>query len=448
MESALEQLLALRDADDRFDMSPEDLLPLQIQAANERFESHLGRSPLLRYRAEAGGITEIRAVADLVPLLFAHNTYKSYREAWLADGQWDRMARWLQTVSTYEAGGDAFDGVEGLDAWVERLEEGGRFVACSSGTTGKPAMLGATEHDLDFAAWANVSSCSWATGVAPANDRRFFGLGPRTAVTRNERTREALLAAFHSDTEEPYQLPVPIISTGAIMSMILLRRKITEGTAAASEVAEFERLSAERLAGMEEAVADAVDELIKSREQRLFLTGMWASLYPLAAGVRDRGYAGKDYRDDNTLMTAGGLKGAVLPPDFREVVYDTFGLTEEREYSLYSMQELNTPFPRCRSGRYHVAPWVIVLPLDPPGEQLLDASAGEIEARAAFFDLSLDGRWGGVISGDRVTVDVGACACGHQGPTVGPDIVRYSDLEGGDKITCAGTIDTYVKGAS
>ena len=66
------------------------------------------------------------------------------------------------------------------------------------------------------------------------------------------------------------------------------------------------------------------------------------------------------------------------------------------------MQELNTPFPRCRSGRYHVAPWVMVLPLDEPGEQLLDASAGEIEARAAFFDLSLDGRWGGVISGDKV----------------------------------------------
>ena len=90
----------------------------------------------------------------------------------------------------------------------------------------------------------------------------------------------------------------------------------------------------------------------------------------------------------------------------------------------------------------------MMLPLDAPGEELLDASDGEIEARAAFFDLSLEGRWGGVISGDRVTVDFRACDCGHKGPTIGPEIVRYADLEGGDKITCAGTIDAYVRGAA
>jgi hypothetical protein len=284
--------------------------------------------------------------------------------------------------------------------------------------------------------------------VAPANDRRFFGLGPQTNVTRNERTRQALVDAFHDDDEKPYQLPMPVITTGAMMAMILLRRRISEGTALASEVSEFERLSAERLAGVEEAVADAVEELIASRDQRLFLTGMWASLYPLAVGVRDRGLSGDDYRPDNTLLTGGGLKGADLPADYREFVHDTFGVTAQREYNFYSMQELNTPFPRCQAARYHVPPWVIVLPLDEPGENLLDASSGEIEARAAFLDLSLDGRWGGVISGDKVTVDAGACACGHQGPTFGPEIVRYADLAGGDKISCAGTIDAYVKGAA
>ena len=50
-----------------------------------------------------------------------------------------------------------------------------------------------------------------------------------------------------------------------------------------------------------------------------------------------------------------------------------------------------------------------------------------------------------VISGDRVDVDFAKCACGHHGPTIGPDIVRYADL-GGDKISCAGTIDAYVRG--
>ena len=135
------------------------------------------------------------------------------------------------------------------------------------------------------------------------------------------------------------------------MSMIMLRRKITDGTALASEVAEFERLSAARLTGVEEAMADAIDELIKSREQKLFLAGMWATLYPLAAGVRERGYGGSDFRDDNTLLTGGGLKGATLPDDYRDVVQSTFGVADEREYNFYSMQEVNTPFPRCRSSR-------------------------------------------------------------------------------------------------
>ena len=151
MTTALEQLLSLRDAPDRYDTPPEELLALQIEAVNERLEQHIDQIPLLKNRAESSGTSTVKEPADLVPLLFAHNTYKTYSEAWLLEGQWERMARWLQTVSTYDASGASFDGVDGLDAWVEALEREGRFVACSSGTTGKPAMLGAVESDLVFA---------------------------------------------------------------------------------------------------------------------------------------------------------------------------------------------------------------------------------------------------------------------------------------------------------
>jgi hypothetical protein len=456
MPSALEHLLGLRDADDRYDTPPAELLPLQIEAANERLETQLGQIPLLKNRAESGGIAKIGQPADLVPLLLAHNTYKTYAERWLTEGQWDRMAKWLATVSTYDletngsngSNGSTFADVDGLDEWLARLEDQGRYVACSSGTTGKPAMLGGTEGDIEFSARSQISSFSWATGIPPGRDRKFFGLGPRTTVARNERIRQALIDAFGSETAEPYQLPVPPITAGSVMAMIFLRRRIAEGEAQPSEVAEFERLSTERQASMDAAQADAIDALIKARDQKLLVTGMFASLYPLAVGVREQGYSGEDFQPDNALLTGGGLKGAQLPPDYREFIFDTFGVSEERAFHLYSMQELSTVFPRCRSGRYHVAPWVIALPLDEPGERLLDAGDGEVEARAAFLDLALEGRWGGVISGDRVHIDFRPCECGHQGPHIGPDIVRYSDLEGGDKITCAGTIDAYVRGSA
>lgn len=62
--------------------------------------------------------------------------------------------------------------------------------------------------------------------------------------------------------------------------------------------------------------------------------------------------------------------------------------------------------------------------------------------------MSLDGRWSGVITGDKIIADFGRCACDHQGPTVGDQIERYADLPGGDKISCAGTIDAYIRGAA
>jgi hypothetical protein len=446
MASALEHLLGLRDADDRYDIQPSELLPLQLEAANERFEQQVDQIPLLKNRASSGGVAKIGALADLVPLLFAHNTYKTYAEPWLMDGQWDRMSKWLATVSTYDASGADFSRVEGLDDWMARLEDEGRYVASSSGTTGKPALMGATAADLEFTSKAGVSSFAWATGVKPSKDRKFFGLGPRMNNARNEATRQAMLDAYGSESEEPYQLPIPPIRMGSVIQMILLRKRIGEGNAQPSEVAEFERLSGERQTNMDEAQADAIEALVKAREQKLLVTGFLPHVYPLAVGVREQGYSADDYQSDNLMLTGGGLKGATLPPDYREFIFGTFNLSERRMYQLYSMQELNTPFPRCEGGRYHVAPWVIALPLDAPGEQLLDAGDGDIEARAAFLDLSMDGRWGGVISGDRIDIDFGSCQCGHQGPHIGPEITRYADLEGGDKISCAGTIDAYVRG--
>jgi hypothetical protein len=148
------------------------------------------------------------------------------------------------------------------------------------------------------------------------------------------------------------------------------------------------------------------------------------------------------------MFVGGGLKGAQLPPDFLEFIMDTFNLRFDRVYQYYGMQEINTTMPRCGARRYHVPPWLILLLLDSGGDALIPPAEGEAEGRAGFFDLSLDGRWGGVISGDKISVRYGRCECGHEGPTVGYDIARYADLGDGDKITCAGTIDAYVRGVS
>lgn len=442
--TAVDQLLALQSATDRFDIDPADLRPLQIAAVNERLAERVEQIPLLRNRVQTAEIDKVVEPDDLVPLLFAHGAYKSYAQSWLAQGRWDRMAKWVGTVSTCPAGAVDIDGVAGLDEFVARMESVGCYLTCSSGTTGKPAMIACSASDLDVASNANVIGLTWATGIPADGSRKLFGLGPRTSVARNERARVALVRAFSTEADS-YQLAVEPISVGAVMDMVELRRRIADGTAGPSAITAFEATSVQRQSAMDAAVADAVDQLIAARDRQLLLTGMFASLYQVAAGVREKGFSGNDFRDDTALLVAGGLKGATLPADYREYVFETFNIAAERVYHFYTMQELNTPFPKCRTGRYHAPPWVLLLPLDEPGEKLIDNTGGPVQARGAFFDLSLEGRWGGVISGDRIDVDFGGCECGHQGPTVGPDIARYAEL-GGDKITCSGTIDAYIRG--
>jgi hypothetical protein len=101
----------------------------------------------------------------------------------------------------------------------------------------------------------------------------------------------------------------------------------------------------------------------------------------------------------------------------------------------------------CDHHRYHVPPWVIPVVLDRLGENLVDPVGGILEGRMAYLDLAIAGRWGGIISGDKVTVDMNPCPCGRTGPTI-IEVARYADLdEGDDKLTCAGTIDAYVRGS-
>ncbi|MEV5842484.1 hypothetical protein AB0M32_10990 [Streptomyces sp. NPDC051985] len=47
----------------------------------------------------------------------------------------------------------------------------------------------------------------------------------------------------------------------------------------------------------------------------------------------------------------------------------------------------------------------------------------------------------------QVSVDSSVCDCGRPGPAVLPDIQNYGELgRGGDKITCAATLDSFVRG--
>jgi hypothetical protein len=384
---------------------------------------------------------------DIVPLLFAHTAYKSYPEDWLIEHRWDRLRKWLDTVSTHRVKPMDTGDVRNLDDWLQRLEAHGHFVSCSSGTTGKCAMMNATQADLNFSGHGLLQGIIWA-GLAPNRDRLIVSLGQVASTPRNRATGLPMVQAFSPAGVAPIMPKVPPITIGGITEMVALRKKMAAGTAKPTEIAYVEAQSAERAKAVESSLEQAVDALLENRREKLHILGLFGPLYQVAERIRARGCSGKDFQE-NTSFISGGLKSAQLPPNYREFVFETFNLTPQRVCQAYGMQELNTTAIRCKAGRYHMPPWLILLLLDEPGEKLIEPPAsGEIEGRAAFFDLSLEGRWGGVISGDKVRATWARCACGNASPSVNAEIQRYADLAGGDKIACAGTIDAYVRGVS
>ncbi len=448
MDTAVDRLVGLVDAENPFDYDFSEVLPQQLAAANERFQSRVDKIKLLHNRAETAGVSGVGKMSDIVPLLFAHTAYKSYPEGWLSEQKWDRMGRWLDTVSTNRVAPMNTDGIDGLDDWLARLGEHGHYVSCSSGTTGKCAMMNATMADLEFSGHSLLQGMIWA-GLAPNRDRRMISLGQIAATPRNAASGRPIFEAFNTPDAMPFVPNLPPITIGGITEMVVLNKKIADGTAKPAEISHYEAQAAARQRAMESAVEQVADALIDSRHMRLHIMGMFAPMYKAAELVRARGYRGKDFSPENTGFVAGGLKRAQLPPNYREIIFETLNLSPERLCQSYGMQEINTNAVRCKAGRYHLPAWLLLLLLNESGEHLIEpATGGEIEGRAAFFDLSLDGRWGGVISGDKVRVSYDPCACGNRSPSVHPDIQRYADMASGDKIACAGTIDAYVRGVS
>lgn len=447
MTSAIERLTNLADDPNRFDHSAAELRDVQIAALDERFRERRERIGLLRHRAGEAGVDRVGRFEDAVPLLFPHSVYKSYPESYLTGQRWDRLGRWLGTLSAHPITAIDTGDIAGIDQWIERLHRAGHYVSCSSGTTGKPAMLLASEADMDWSRRDTVNLFAWGSGVRPAQDRRMMGLGLAAAVPKNMVIGSAQQQAYGDPAKERFGLPVAPLTVETMTGQVRLRRKIADGTALPEELTAYERTSAQRQEELDRALLAGAEAMIEHRAEKLYISGMWATLYQVAALVRERGYRAADFHPDNCVYVGGGLKRAQLPPDYRQFVYETFNIPPGREFQNYSMQELNSGMPKCQSGnRYHIPPWVVPFVLDDAGETLLASGAGEVEGRAAFFDLSLDGRWGGIITGDRIVVDFRPCACGNKGPSIADTIVRYADIAGDDKIACAGTADAYVRG--
>ena len=115
MGAAADKLTALVADPERFAFSAEELRETQVAALDERFQDRKDRIKLLNLRARDAGLESIRSISDIVPVLFPHTAYKSYPESFLMEERWDRLTKWLGTISPYPIEGVSLDGIDGID---------------------------------------------------------------------------------------------------------------------------------------------------------------------------------------------------------------------------------------------------------------------------------------------------------------------------------------------
>ena len=443
-----QQLLEMIQRDDRYDLPASYLDPLRLEAARELFAERREQISVLRRRAEDTGVTEIRGFEDLVPLLFSHTVYKSYPQNLVDQGKWAALGRWLKTLSVEDPTKVDVSDVTNVDAWIDRMRDAGHLLLATSGSSGKCSFLNSTRGDLELKKRHWAKTLGWPK-LTPKRDRAVFQLGPSRGP--NSAIEAAQIGAelwgrpgsIYFLTDEPLRI-------SEVSAMAAMRKRMQDGVATPQEIAEFERRGAAQAARMSESLnaARRHDPRASARADRADgPVGAAHGDHPARARARRARWR---FPSGQLHFGRRRREGRDIAADYVEQVDRFWGPVMRG--TGYGMTEMALLMPRCEKLRYHVPPALIMLLLDQPGEKLIAppvGKAGVVEGRYAFLDMLYEGRWGGLISGDKVQVDFAErCPCGRHGPTILDTIVRYSQVTGGDDhIGCAGTIDAYVRGA-
>jgi hypothetical protein len=444
--SSLDVIRDYINAEDPYLFGGDEIETLQLEAIRELFATRRKQIRILAQRAAGLSIDEIRSLDDLVPLLFAHQTYKSYPETFIRNNQWAMMNRWLDTLSTQRVENVDVADIRDTDSWIARLSQHGHHIVVSSGTSGKNSFLNRTSNDIAVSCASVVQNVALTQGITPgARDRPVILIGPSEGPYVFVTLMRALAEAF-ARPGQAYWLSDLALTEADTQRQGELRRKANDGSATPGELLELEETARVRQVEMEKAIGDLADVLIRHKDEPVMIIGLWAPHFILVEEARRRGMGNGQLHPQSTIFTGGGSKGAKLPDDFKQQIEAFYGVDSSRYYGNYGMVEMLTGFIECSAGRYHCPPWVKLLILDREGENLLTAEDGHVEGRMAFLDLAVEGRWGGVITADKVTVDYNRCSCGRSSASL-TSVVRYSDLaEGDDKLSCAGTMSSYIRG--
>lgn len=419
---------------------------VQLTAINLLLERRRAEIPVLAKLADTQEIRRIEQLEDTARILFAHDIYKSYPVSLLTKLRFDQLTKWLDRLTPHDLSAVDVRHCQSIDAWLDTLREQTALdVATSSGTSGTLSFFPKSKRDYRIGVTGLRVQLTQRFGSSQTDPNEpIHVLTPfyRDGYSTVTRLPAYFLDVFCHGDATRLHTALPFKASADLMWLAArLRAAQAKGDTGRVDVPdallarreEWNRIVAETPAQQTSFIREQVPEL---RGERVFALGITSLFYEIARSGLERGVRA-EFAPGSVVMGGGGGKGIVLPDDADEVIRSFFSV--ERVRGGYGMTEQNFYLVTCEHERLHVPPWVTVLLLDPESGQPLPRT-GVQTGRASFFDMSHDGGWGGIVSGDRITVDYTPCPCGRTTLHVAKKIQRFSEMTGDDdKITCAAT---------
>ena len=424
---------------ENMDSTPREKLDaLQLEGLKYRFDTLKEGIQMVQRLAKGQGIEKIESLNDIVPLLFEHTMYKSYPPVLLEKQRFKEINKFLNKLTTVDISDVDVSSCQSIDDWVEVMDrETDMRVTHTSGTSGTMSFLPLGPHELNDNLRVQVAKFKADLTQEYYCLFPFYRSGASAHLRQNDSVvnivtgEERFIAAF------PGRMSADVLYLAARLKAAEARGKeddVEISPGLRERVRKFQKFQAEMPDYIENFFERCVTEF---KGKHVWLAGTWNILHSLAR----RGLAKKIegvFHPDSILLTGGGAKGMVQPAGWQEDIRRFFGVTEVHE--AYGMAELMGPNFKCDHGNFHFSPWIIPFLLDPDTSDVLPRS-GIVTGRGAFYNLHASTRWGGIISGDKLTINWDEpCGCGRLSYYMAGDIQRYSDLQGGDdRISCAAT---------
>ncbi len=427
----------------------EEVEAVQLAAMNLRLAERRQQVQVLAKLADTQGITSLASLDDMAPLLMPHDIYKSYPVSLLAKQKFAQINSWLSRLTRHDISGVDVSDCDSIDSWLTRLrDETPLDVGASSGSSGTCSFYPKSKLDYRLSMTGMRVQLAQKFGQAPQPgdlDDKIHAIIPLY------RDGHASMGAFGKYSCEVFAKGDPAywhyafdFKLSSDLMWLAARLRAAKARGDASQVDVPASLLARR-DEWEQAQKDMpnqqlafVNRMISELQgQRVFVMSTSNLLYAAARRGLEEGLSGV-FAPNSVFMGGGGAKGVPLPDDLEEVICKFFNT--DRMISAYGMTEMNSFSVQCDHDRYHVLPWVTVFLLDLDSGQPLPRH-GKQTGRAAFFDMTADSCWGGLITGDLITIDWDhPCECGRSSVGIEKKINRVSEIQGGDdKISCAAT---------